>query len=841
MKISKSLRRTLISLLAAAVVALTAASFMLLFGGNAYAARYVELTGSTVFYTSIRGAEISASEPETADTDGEEHRYTLFTMEGDETVEYRQNIAYAWKYAVKDDDGNSTGEVADGFFNMEFSFASTSFKQFILEFQSQQHIATEDNITKNYLIFETENQGSAENDTITLKVAQSLEADDDGVIEGEQVYSKSFAANQHIKIEFADRVPASGEYDLVINGDAQEVLTLKNIYKPYASYVSSGDNAVTPMIFSATFAEDADAAAAEFVLYDMNGQSFEMTDQSGTYKVCDTASPVLCFDTTPSYLINGEKISLSYKAIDVLVSSPRVNAYYYILTGEQYNNADGKFDYDKTDYSADDEESEDGEEESSWENPFIQVSSSSDIRLQKDENTFIPAAYVDDGVYGLVKIYYEIADSSGSTAITDQVFVDWYVQDKSALVDIYGEDLKNEDGKHSYFLKLIEEKDGATYAQESDLEYDTVGETDPVLDNYKARVREFQETYQQAIDEAIAAVKDEDGETVGKLFAGSEKKFYLPEITYNFAFDEYCNARDYKYSIYYRAKSSGNRQSVAYNNLYISLSEADVTYRFTIFVTDSFGSDMRYPTLENGEIVWKTITEDDVWEDDYSELLPFFEFDVSYKEASGKDPENLSTAYVDTTYSGVSFDIDGVSGTYETSYTLYVVDRDTMDDGLGKSLTYNEFKAELTKLLNNEGDYETLNTRKYFTTVKPVAELLTTDANYDEFKALNWNASSVTFTPQSVSDYYVVELTITDTRSQTSTRNYAVVAASVATTALKGESDWLKNNATSVVLLSIAGVCLAALIVLLIVKPKDKGDIDVVYEHTTAKNKKSKK
>ena len=61
------------------------------------------------------------------------------------------------------------------------------------------------------------------------------------------------------------------------------------------------------------------------------------------------------------------------------------------------------------------------------------------------------------------------------------------------------------------------------------------------------------------------------------------------------------------------------------------------------------------------------------------------------------------------------------------------------------------------------------------------------------------------------------------------------------TTPLKGESEWLKNNLTSIILLSVAGVCLIALIVLLIIKPKDKGDIDAVYTKVEEKSKGKKK
>ncbi|MDE7076162.1 MAG: hypothetical protein K2O62_02445, partial [Clostridia bacterium] len=605
----------------------------------------------------------------------------------------------------------------------------------------------------------------------------------------------------------------------------------KNVYQYFATYVSSGDTAVTPLTFSAEFEDNAAEKSAEMVLYDINGQSFEMHRQGDDYKIKDTAAPVICFSETPSYLEYGKAIGLKYRVIDVLASSPRSTAYYYVLTGKQY--ASDKFNYDKIEYSDEDEsDSSEGEEGENKEedkdevanvNPFIQITSSSNARIIRDSNTFIPSDLLEGGnVYGLVKLYYEISDVSGSNAQKDVVFVDWYAKDE-ALVNIY--EVKNAEGT-SNFLKLIDDKPGVTFA----------GKDDVNEDDYKNTIKAFEQAYQQKIDEAIAELED------GKLYAGGGK-FYLPAIEYEFV-DDYFNCRDYKYSLYYKGKTTGSNTSLEPNQLAIDLSDADVTYKFKLFVTDSFGNPMRYPTDDNGEIVWKEITTNDVWDEDFETLLPSFTFDVAYKEATAEDPESLSLAYVDTTYSGVSFTIKGVSGTYTSQYKLYVFDRSAFYTDTGITIGYNEFKEAIGKLFANEFENNGVkleNTRKYFTTVKASSELLETDENYEDFKALNWNASSISFTPQSVEDFYVVELTLTDKRSQLQSKNYATVAASVQTTALKGESDWVENNVTSIVLLSVAGACLVALIVLLIIKPKDKGDIDAVYSEVEEKSGASKK
>lgn len=813
----KKLKLSLITLLLALVVALTAAVFVVNGRGAAVYAddRYIELDGNSVFYTTIRGAEICESEPV---QEGEsESRYTMFKIGPDETVSYRQNLAYQW-YSGKDEEGNYTNNPVSKSFSMEFYFPEIAFKRFYIKFQSQQHVLTEDGRSDNYLVFTAVDNGAK----VQISVSQTIE-ETEGEIEGMVDIGVPVAINEHIKIELGNY--AGGDYVIKLNGEDTQG-RFKNVYGKFATYVASGDNAVTPLTFGAVFdGVEGTVGEAQIVLYDINGQSFKMHKQGDVYKIRDTAAPVICFSKTPSYLEYGKSIGFQYKVIDVVASSPRATAYYYVLSGDQF--ASDTFDYDKTDYTQKADGDDAAEEEKS---PFIKVTSSSGIRINTDANTFIPTKYLKSEVKGLVKIYYEISDvSSTSTSQTDRVFVDWYVRNEApeALENVY--EYKNVD-KTSNFLRLIDTNDvggGATYAKPGDSE-----KADP-LAAYKESVREFKDAYQDKINEAIAGLED------GKLYAGGNK-FYLPAIDFDFV-DEYSLGTDYKYSIYYKGSTTGSHTSLDSNKLAIDLNDADVTYRFTIFVTDVFGNPMRYPTLDEstGEVVWEEITTTDVWDEDFAELLPYFEFDVSYRQATAEDPENLSLSYVGGSYSGVSFKITGVSQTYTTKYNLYVFDRNAYHKEVGETLDYETFTNNTQALLNNTFK-EGVNTRKYFTTVKPASELLESDENYEEFKKLNWNATSITFTPQSVENFYVVELNLTDKRSQETTYNYATVAASVQTTALKGESDWLKNNKTSIVLFVVAGVCLLALVALLVIKPKDKGDIDAIYTEVENKSRTKK-
>ena len=806
--------------------------------------RYVTMDGSNIFYTTIRGAEVTSAKEtvtipsveEGGESKEEDQYFTLFKIGDKEEITYRKSLAYSWKSGVFDADENPTGEYSSHYFSMVIGFESVNFSKFIIKFQSQQYLKTEDNITENYLVFIP-----GENDSVDIAAVQTL---DDEIKEEQYTASASTMKNARIEIAFCDY--EGGTVSISINGVPTD-LRFKNVYFPYASYVSSGDSAVTPLTFTAQFEEGAlpaegeDELTADMKLYELNGQSFRLYahDSDGVYNdVRDDMPPVICFTQTPSYVEFGKTINFSYQVIDVLATSPRATANFYVLTGKQYAADDYNYMQLKYEDQGSNEEEKDEEVDELLKNPFIKVSSGSDIRVIRDSKTFVPNQYLetDDGynVYGLIKVYYELTDVTGSSAKTDKVFVDWYAKE-TAIVNIYSADYKNVSGvSQSFlntgnFLKLIDGKDGVTYARPTDSEV-----PENALEAYKSTILDIREDYQQKLDDAIE-------ELGGRLYAGGDTKFYLPALDGIITDDEYFEIQDYKFSLYYKGTTTGSSTALKYNNLSIPLNDADATYRFTVFITDAFNNPMRYPDVDGeGNLVWKEITTNDIWDEDFADLLPFFEFNVSYKKATAKNPDSLSVAYVGTSYSGVSFDIKDSASTASTHYDLYVFNRNGAYKDIGLNLTYAQFIENFDALFENKYE-EGVNTRKYFVTVKPASELKASDANYKQFKAINWNNSTVTFTPQSAEDFYVVRLTLTDKRSQTSDTFFATVAASIQANPVKGESEWLQNNSASIILFVVAGVLLIAFIVLLVIKPKDKGDIDEVYEKGKKSSKKKDK
>ena len=158
----KTKKTLALSLILASAVAVSGAAIALGTTQTAYAADYTqELDGSKVFYTGIRGAEITYSPVE---TQGEEtHAYTMFKIGEDETVEYRQNLAYSWRTSATD----------SVTFSMEIGFANTDFERYVIKFQSQQHLLTKESVTENFIVFTP----SSVANTLEMSVVQELDDD----------------------------------------------------------------------------------------------------------------------------------------------------------------------------------------------------------------------------------------------------------------------------------------------------------------------------------------------------------------------------------------------------------------------------------------------------------------------------------------------------------------------------------------------------------------------------------------------------------------------------------------------------------------------------------------
>lgn len=851
-KTGKSGLKISIISLALALIASLAAFFGINFV-KAHASGTVTASGSNVF-TASGDATVLAHKAD------EDKFYTMFVLGFNaDTVTYRRNLAYVWRESAE----------KEGLFNMEIGFETTSFDRYIIKFESQQYNKTKDNKTSNYIIFFPAEDG---------KVNALITADGDAELkEGESYVALD---KDNITIEFTGREKDKFSVKVSNKNGVGEAATgvegyFENIGGNYAKSSNSTTTPVYPLSFKAEFDnEESERETARMALYSLNGQSFILGynkvngptadglssyythgDESGEYikvpagasfeeerdyftftelnkntndmyyggTVYDDTAPVLCLEKDITYFTLGDEIDVDYAVIDVLRTSPSAKLNYYLLTYDMYVNAGDEPIADYNDKSL-----------------FKEITATDNIILETDTDKYLPNGAELDGtkfdaytIGGtdtegyfkaemLAKVYMELTDVS-SNAETSVVYLDWYVNDgyKINLAD---------KADNASFIAVAKDKLGATY-------------------NYNGA---YSMTWEQLKDEYQAQVN----EAAKNLSAGSSSYMYLPSPEKLFA-DNATPYKDMRYGIYFYHKTQQSNTSLAYSNLSINISQPG-EYVFTVYATDAASNNMYYLKALEGdkekgkkyinidgtdyEIVefasseiWNMFKDED--EEGLADYLPWFRFEVGYTGVTFEETPGLqSTAYVGTKYTSASFKINGITGSYDVTYRLFLFDRAAYYNGEGKTLTYQEFVDNMSAL------YGDASTQKYFKEIPALADMEETDEEYELYKDYGWDKGSTSFTPQDNNAFYMIRAEVTDKHmvSEPVTCELGVVA-SVTAKSLKGESDWLKNNVVSVVLLSIAGAALIGIVLLLVIKPKDKGDIDERFENAKKKSAKKNK
>lgn len=353
-------------------------------------------------------------------------------------------------------------------------------------------------------------------------------------------------------------------------------------------------------------------------------------------------------------------------------------------------------------------------------------------------------------------------------------------------------------------------------------------------------------------------------------------------LSYNELTIELDNEGDYKFIIYV-TDSSGNKmwylnETTSSGNGGSSYSSSDSTSGTIVYISTSDLEEL-LEDPDNSKL---------------KGYVPVFSFHVDYEGLSIETPTAQDIAFVGSEYTASSFDITGLSSNYEATYSLYVFDLASFVDEVlgGETISYSDFIDMVDRLFNNsayfeyEGDilsydeitevlktvtktngtsgssgttYYTsdeiaeilekvannekvdidnisrVTTSIYFRTIKSINDIEETDADYDDYVDYAWDYSdsdSLTFVPQDDNTFYVIAVTATDNVYATdSVSAYMCISVSAAAKTLKGESNWLKNNVASVVLLCIAGAALVGIVLLLVIKPREKGDIDLIDEN----------
>ncbi|MCD8206218.1 MAG: hypothetical protein LUD29_06440 [Clostridia bacterium] len=611
------------------------------------------------------------------------------------------------------------------------------------------------------------------------------------------------------------------------------------------------------------------------ILFALNGQTFQYVDaeelsesfykngstiSSGT-TVNDNAPPVLCLGSELSYLNYGEAISFDYTVVDVLASSPKSEIKYYVLTAEQY--ADENLEYNRVK----DEEIEDDDDERTEDDlkksPFTLTTDDNrylietDIPYLPDDIAAANKEASKEGGTGytvecLAKVAVELTDitsSSGSNKTTT-IMLDWYIEDTVKIHD--GETFEGtEESREANFIKVVKDTKGLTYGyftkDGEDSDDGTVKKysyNDVITDGkddgsytyyYYYYDKELAEKYQEEVDELWMK------EDQYLLNAGSSSYFYLP--AYNgFLTDNIDAYENLSFSIYYEVDGeNGSNTGLDYNALTISLGSEGV-YTFTVYATDSSSNKMYY-LLENednesgyelvefeGSDIFDKMYEDDELHD----MLPWFTFEVVYSGATIDDPDTPSTGFVGTTYTDISFTINGISSYYETEYRLYEFDTKKYMEETGLTyFSYDDFAENSAEL------FENADTRIYFTQILDYADLNENDEKYDEMSEYEWDSEALSFIPQNPDAFYLVRLVVTDTRENLGGKatSYLAIHVSAEASEFRGETDWARNNIVSIVLFCVAGAALIGIIVVFCIRPKDGGDID---EQLTKKTEKEK-
>ncbi len=794
---------TAITLMLAAVAATSVAGGMAISGNVKASAEDAKAPYSLAFdsvFSATQKEDLTSEEV----TVGSETKKVAAVKLGDgERTWLKRNLAYAWY----------TGENAAENFSATFAFKSLDFKTVTIKMQSSSAWATEEEKTTNEIVISPAEGG------LSVKVND------------EAAKTVAYTAGDKLTLELVE----NGVYgELAASLNDASIGTFINVGARYAEYSL---NNVHPLEFNVDLGETADLTGDESVtllIYNINGQDFYLNADS---KIEDTVAPAFVVNEDIEAFLLGSAFSLDYKVIDVLQTTdlPTVQIEYY-----QYNPMDvvpeGKNEFET-----------DGEGK---------LYSASTATMFTSHN-FFPTVYtssdVTNSVYDVlgkeyVAIRFLISDTTHQGTSKATYDLAWYV-DTATTLTTGVVDMKGLRESQLLYIPIDKNNAGPTYKvlalndtdKKNELLYDPAvqDETNPVY------------SYNESLKKSANGV-----------YAGSNSYINLPSL--NWLFEDNNSYKGMKFTISYKTEtsSSASTTSVTPSTAKIPVSKEGI-YEFKVVATDSAGNPMKY--YLKGELV--EVTASNVWD---IEEIPYFTFTIenlglkmanSYTSASSRK----DTMIKDSSYSFSDLKVVGATSLKE-AYALYKVNsftayNNTVDDkfNIKKSdlaaVTYEDIAAKLdfTKLQN--GDYFKLYVETYArllaeeTGVKATDEQVALIASAferigeagdrvngaEKYDVYEWSSSSQSFKTVEEGEYIIfADYWEGLAPSYKHAAAYKVIFVESETATIEGESNWLANNKTSVILFSIAGVLLIMIIILSMVKPSDE-TLEEVDAKATAK------
>ena len=772
---------TLISLIALLIVTFALAVGSVLPGKFAQAVTAVDYDPGAVFAAGV-GGTVGASEAGEGDSS-----YVEFSLSDGGKVHFRRDLALKWYSAAQEGEEGDPDAATPGIarhFKLVFSFPSLDFETLTLEFSGDEENISKDGQAVNSIVFIKNDDGS-----LTAVVKNASQQDMENNAEGlDSVTIPAASATGDITIELKDPTAegaVAGDYAVELTcGEtvlSSEFTNIGGNFMEYRSSAATSPN--TPMTFTAELPEGAAEGATQKVLVkELNGQSFVLTEEG---KVHDDTAPVLVLNEEVYAFTLGQRFSLSYEAIDVCDDTVSVTRSYYMAA------QDDNGDYVAPDASADDD----------YEYSTLTTST-----------YFMP---VTNGEVEHVSIYFNLDDGrtrSDDERTAERVYLTWYAaesidQEKPIVETLNGCD----------YIRVDRNEEGPAYVglTTNDVDQENVYSDETAFKNEC-------EAYQRALDDAAAATS-----------AGSGAYLYLPSLR-GLIHSDYADYRNLQFTVFYYKESqsadesSSSASGLDYNDLRIEVDESG-TYRIRIIASDASSNGMEYYN-KDGELV--TLSSENVWEIDE---IPEFTVEIGYTGASIEDPGAQDYGYRDRTYSIEDFEIIALDG-YIEDYTLYYFNSSL----LGEGQTMPTYDA----CVENAEDYVTNTYKDSMVVINTYnSDVTEDDENWDDTdNAYEWNPdSSLSFVPQR-SGIYFVELLVTDPNlSGMTARQYMAIEVRNPVDIIPGQSYWLENNITSVVLFSISAVLAVIIVILFVVKPSDKNVKEVDLEKLKGRKKNDKK
>lgn len=569
-----------------------------------------------------------------------------------------------------------------------------------------------------------------------------------------------------IRIALSEPAGQEGNGDFIVSINGTQAGTFTNIGRYYARYASStATTPITPLTFKANVEGE---NKAKFEIRSLNGQSFELDEND---EILDNAAPVLVVDSEIKQLYLGTELSFDYVTIDVCSTSVSVDSMYLAYNG---NAAIPAKDEEGNDVAA---AFTDGE-----------LVGYNDLASDK---RFFETDFGGSAENCALSIAYALTDGNDNTAY---YFLEWY-----ATADAL-------DGSRHISVKRTEDVD---VRPEMDFYTYDANFEDGTATNI-AMNEDAVAAYQKAVTDA-AYTTDENGERVG-IRVGSGAYFYVPSLR-PYITDTSCGYTDMSFTVYYRTTNSDTATvSGSYDELRIPVATTN-SFEFCVVPSNEAGNAMLgvFEKKIAGNTVYQLgeITSSNVWD---AQNVATFTFSVKYTGATVEAPTDIEVGYVDVSYTLSDFDVTAISG-YDTRYALYYFEANEGVTISGRDQIISGEKADGT---NEYGTWRLIN--EYDESLE--------DTDDEGDNAYEWTPdSALSFIPQEIG-YYKVTVEVDDKTGMGVVDDrlpsaYAVVSVSAQADVIPAETYWLRDNVVSVVFLAIAAACLIAIVVILLIRPKN--------------------